>query len=416
MSDYIKQFIEVNSDREDFMGNTPKALPINATRAGLTAQYIKEKNYMGLQLLFDWTKALAEQAEAAFQSTEYNAMQIHGELLGEIGTERQKINALRDEFVAFRDSTVPTTYAPILNPAFQGTATFSVARYATPPSSIGIFDFVYKGAMDSAISVARAGAVSEANAYANSKVGNIGSYPDGKSYSDYLYNDAKEFTSAIADDLQGKIDAVTSSAQRAEEAFNTKATELEALAQSKASAHAVRLSDNASLRSAIDVPSYDGSVSVSGSLIDVDGKTIKYSDLKRGDVILVTETDKPDLWYYGFSGYMKFYRMETTKVDLTPYVNRTESEYVTLKADVASNKAKVDSAVASYNQAQSAYQDAADAYGAAERDYNTAHDKYEQASELIGNLDKKINSTLTRSQYEALGSYDDNTLYFVAED
>lgn len=51
----------------------------------------------------------------------------------------------------------------------------------------------------------------------------------------------------------------------------------------------------------------------------VENQTI-YSFFKTGDVILVTETDVPDRWIDGSNAY----KLETTKVDLTPYAKTSD--------------------------------------------------------------------------------------------
>lgn len=68
------------------------------------------------------------------------------------------------------------------------------------------------------------------------------------------------------------------------------------------------------------------------SFVAVDGTVVSVADLKLGDVILVTQTDYPDRWVGGFgdeSGLGRFavlYKMETTKVDLSDYYTKSESD------------------------------------------------------------------------------------------
>ena len=49
------------------------------------------------------------------------------------------------------------------------------------------------------------------------------------------------------------------------------------------------------------------------------------SFFKRGDVVLITQTDVPDRW---FSIDSAFYKLETTKVDLTPFPAKAETETI----------------------------------------------------------------------------------------
>ena len=68
------------------------------------------------------------------------------------------------------------------------------------------------------------------------------------------------------------------------------------------------------------------------SFVAIDGTQVSVTDLKVGDVILVTQTDYPDRWVGGFgeeSGLGRFavlYKMETTKVDLSDYYTKSESD------------------------------------------------------------------------------------------
>lgn len=50
-------------------------------------------------------------------------------------------------------------------------------------------------------------------------------------------------------------------------------------------------------------------------------KLLPLSFLKKGDIVLVIETDVPDRWYDGIGD---FYKLETSKIDLTNYATKTE--------------------------------------------------------------------------------------------
>lgn len=59
------------------------------------------------------------------------------------------------------------------------------------------------------------------------------------------------------------------------------------------------------------------------------GENFGYNDLKLGDIVLVKETDVPDWWVgYVYTGtgtrYKRLYKMETTKVDLSPYALKSD--------------------------------------------------------------------------------------------
>lgn len=62
----------------------------------------------------------------------------------------------------------------------------------------------------------------------------------------------------------------------------------------------------------------------SGTITLIDNTSLALSSLKVGDILLITATDLPDRWLGSISsGTYTFYKMETTKVDLTPYVTKS---------------------------------------------------------------------------------------------
>lgn len=77
--------------------------------------------------------------------------------------------------------------------------------------------------------------------------------------------------------------------------------------------------------------SQNDSISLDTELIieDVDGHSIWLKDLKKGDIIWVVETEVPDRWVGSIeSGVITFYKLETSKIDLSNYVNKTTNENV----------------------------------------------------------------------------------------
>lgn len=69
-------------------------------------------------------------------------------------------------------------------------------------------------------------------------------------------------------------------------------------------------------------------LSSSGSIEDVEGNIIALSDLKKGDIIWIAETEVPDRWVASIaSNVVSFYKMETTKTDISSKVDKTNQAY-----------------------------------------------------------------------------------------
>ena len=86
---------------------------------------------------------------------------------------------------------------------------------------------------------------------------------------------------------------------------------IRAVAEGKNKSYVISYADNASFNSQAD------SLSGITSIVDVSGNTIQTSTLKNGDVVIVTELEVPDRWWSESDS--KFYKLETSKVDLTGY-------------------------------------------------------------------------------------------------
>lgn len=81
---------------------------------------------------------------------------------------------------------------------------------------------------------------------------------------------------------------------------------------------------------------YTGSTNENGTLLLVDGKRISLSNLKLGDIILVTETTVPDRFVSSASnGSVTFHNLEVRKIDLTPYA--LQSSLDTLENNINNN-------------------------------------------------------------------------------
>ena len=67
------------------------------------------------------------------------------------------------------------------------------------------------------------------------------------------------------------------------------------------------------------------SLSTIDTITDILGNVVSLSDLDVGDIILVTETEVPDRWVGSIaSNVVTFYKMETSKIDLSNYATKTE--------------------------------------------------------------------------------------------
>lgn len=96
-------------------------------------------------------------------------------------------------------------------------------------------------------------------------------------------------------------------------------TEIEAVAEmagGKTKTYIISDTDNPAFNSQVDRVG-------AASLVDISGNTIDIDDLNYGDIILVTQTNVPDRWVAGYTGTSRdFYKMETQKIDLTPYLTK----------------------------------------------------------------------------------------------
>lgn len=115
-----------------------------------------------------------------------------------------------------------------------------------------------------------------------------------------------------------------------------------------ARSYVVSYSNNASFNSSADTIT----ISLSSTITDVDGNIIDLTELKLGDNVFVRETDVPDRWVGSItSTNVVFYKMETTKVDLTNYYTKTETDTLLsgyyLKTETYS-KNEVNSLLANY--------------------------------------------------------------------
>ena len=71
---------------------------------------------------------------------------------------------------------------------------------------------------------------------------------------------------------------------------------------------------------------------VSGSdyyLVYVEDQAPAEGDVRNGDVFLIVEVDVPDRWFGADGSGSKFYKMETSKVDLSNYVDKTTDQTIT---------------------------------------------------------------------------------------
>lgn len=98
--------------------------------------------------------------------------------------------------------------------------------------------------------------------------------------------------------------------------LNGKINNVREVAEGKCKSYTISVNDNASFNT------QDSSISEVLSITDISGNTIQVSSLKNGDVVLVIETEVPDRWYSASDG--KFYNLETAKVDLSDYYNKTQ--------------------------------------------------------------------------------------------
>lgn len=88
------------------------------------------------------------------------------------------------------------------------------------------------------------------------------------------------------------------------------------VAEGKTATYIVNLSQNEVFNSQNDTVT-------TTKIITVDGTEINVSEIRKGDIILVTDTNVPDRW---FGGTNVFYKMETSKIDLSSYYTRTETD------------------------------------------------------------------------------------------
>lgn len=78
-----------------------------------------------------------------------------------------------------------------------------------------------------------------------------------------------------------------------------------------------------------DFNSQDNSITVS-SFIDTAGNTITDEDVKIGDIVLIVEVDVPDRWVQSIdttNHTITFYKMETSKIDLTNYQEKIDNSH-----------------------------------------------------------------------------------------
>ena len=79
-----------------------------------------------------------------------------------------------------------------------------------------------------------------------------------------------------------------------------------------------------------DFNSQNASITVS-SFVDTAGNTITDADVKVGDIVLVVEVDVPDRWVQSIdttNHTITLYKMETSKIDLSNYVDRTTDQTI----------------------------------------------------------------------------------------
>lgn len=88
------------------------------------------------------------------------------------------------------------------------------------------------------------------------------------------------------------------------------------VAQGKTKSFTISYADNASFNSQAD------SLSGITSFETIAGETVQTTTLQNGDIILVIETEVPDRWWSAEDS--KFYKMETSKIDLTDYATKNE--------------------------------------------------------------------------------------------
>lgn len=87
------------------------------------------------------------------------------------------------------------------------------------------------------------------------------------------------------------------------------------IAQGKTSTYIISYDDNEAFNS------QDDTVTMTSPLVDINGTTIPLASLRKGDIILVTETEVPDRWVSTeSSSSVAFLKMEISKIDLSEYM------------------------------------------------------------------------------------------------
>lgn len=93
------------------------------------------------------------------------------------------------------------------------------------------------------------------------------------------------------------------------------------VAEGKTKTYVITTNDNGSFNVSTD----DVVISISGNIITTDSTTVSLSDLKLGDIVLIKELDVPDRYVGVITDTdVTFYKMETSKVDLSGYATKTE--------------------------------------------------------------------------------------------
>lgn len=108
------------------------------------------------------------------------------------------------------------------------------------------------------------------------------------------------------------------------EAQGTKIDDITAIAEGKTNTYVLKAADNSQFNMSKNTGVTQTTVLPSATLKLNDGTTIKGSDLKIGDIVLVIETDKYDWWVGQItSTAITCYVFEAEKVDLTAYATKT---------------------------------------------------------------------------------------------
>ena len=124
----------------------------------------------------------------------------------------------------------------------------------------------------------------------------------------------------------------------------------------------------------------------------------EYNYLHTGDVFYVKNTEVPDRWY---KAYQEFYKLETTKVDLSTYYTKTEADATFLMVD------KIGSGYCHFFQEENPY---TVALGVCSGDLSGSHNYYTKIYANMGTQGIRIQSGTCYVDMNVFGSSNQFTI------